>query len=295
MPMQGLGVACLIVRISALSPETYSCDLCALTHGFWGAKQQWQTFLDRSDVSFSFLHRNDDYAALPVSSEDLPAILLREESNAAWQVLITQNDWGRFADLDALIVFLNQRLPTTKTMGRNQGMDRVMVLAFPVILLALVGGLIARAWWAPTTTRPEVSVSSGTPWPGRYYPKPYAPPMARRYPPARYREAYTMVFFSASWCSACRELAPTLKDYVGHDNFSHHANIILAAVENDEGRIMTISHFTPPPCITLPLVMKRLSDTYVFALPTIMLIDQTGQPVFTGPGINGGVEPARVK
>ena len=42
-----------------LSPSTYSCDLCALTHGTFGAKKEWKSFMKEMSVEAVFYHKND--------------------------------------------------------------------------------------------------------------------------------------------------------------------------------------------------------------------------------------------
>ncbi len=41
------------------SPETYQCNLCNLTHGYFQAREEWMTFLDDLDADIEFLHRDE--------------------------------------------------------------------------------------------------------------------------------------------------------------------------------------------------------------------------------------------
>ncbi|MCW9046888.1 MAG: hypothetical protein OQK46_02320 [Gammaproteobacteria bacterium] len=65
------------------SPETYECNLCNLTHGYFQAREEWMTFLDDLDADIEFLHR-DEYVRLFASSKenadvDLPAIFVKDQ------------------------------------------------------------------------------------------------------------------------------------------------------------------------------------------------------------------------
>jgi len=64
------------------SPETYKCNLCNLTHGYFQAREEWMTFLDDLDADIEFLHR-DEYVRRFVAEGaevevDLPAIFVKD-------------------------------------------------------------------------------------------------------------------------------------------------------------------------------------------------------------------------
>jgi hypothetical protein len=64
-----------------ISPETYQCNLCNLTHGYFQAHEEWTTFLDDLDADIDFLHRDEfvkQYANdSSVDEVDLPAIFVK--------------------------------------------------------------------------------------------------------------------------------------------------------------------------------------------------------------------------
>jgi len=65
-----------------LSPSTYSCHLCAITHGATGMHREWRDFLKSLDVELAFHHRDewrDDWGPSP----DLPVILHRTDAGVA--------------------------------------------------------------------------------------------------------------------------------------------------------------------------------------------------------------------
>ena len=59
----------------ALSPSTYACNLCALTHGTFTVRGEWLEFLRTLDADCEFLHRDEFHAAYGLRDIALPAIL----------------------------------------------------------------------------------------------------------------------------------------------------------------------------------------------------------------------------
>lgn len=62
------------------SPETYSCNLCAITYGSFGMKKDWKEFLKSIDIPMEFLHRNELKKKYGISNINFPAILFKEEN-----------------------------------------------------------------------------------------------------------------------------------------------------------------------------------------------------------------------
>jgi len=59
-----------------LSPDTYECNLCNLTHGYFAAREEWTTFLDDLDADIEFLHRDEYMERYPDSKVEFPAIFV---------------------------------------------------------------------------------------------------------------------------------------------------------------------------------------------------------------------------
>lgn len=60
------------------SPGTYSCGMCALTHGYFTARPEWQTFLDKLDADFRVLHRDEFANSYPATIVALPAVFVED-------------------------------------------------------------------------------------------------------------------------------------------------------------------------------------------------------------------------
>lgn len=64
-----------------LSPDTYECNLCNLTHGYFQTREEWTTFLNDLDADIEFLHR-DEFVKTQgaiVDNVEYPAIFVKDE------------------------------------------------------------------------------------------------------------------------------------------------------------------------------------------------------------------------
>jgi len=64
-----------------LSPDTYQCNLCNLTHGYFQAREEWTTFLNDLDAEIEFLHRDEfvKQHGTNVDNVDFPAIFVKDQ------------------------------------------------------------------------------------------------------------------------------------------------------------------------------------------------------------------------
>lgn len=59
-----------------LSPSTYQCNLCSLTHGYFAAREEWATFLHDLEAEIEFLHRDEYVERYPDAHVVFPAIFV---------------------------------------------------------------------------------------------------------------------------------------------------------------------------------------------------------------------------
>jgi hypothetical protein len=57
-----------------LSPATYPCRLCAITHGVFTERAQWRAFIESLGVPCAFLHRDQFRGRFPDVAVPLPAV-----------------------------------------------------------------------------------------------------------------------------------------------------------------------------------------------------------------------------
>ena len=64
------------------SPDTYACELCMLTHGYFSENKAWRHFIDALDCDCRFMHR-DEFATAPGVSgrRSLPDVLPRRRGD----------------------------------------------------------------------------------------------------------------------------------------------------------------------------------------------------------------------
>jgi hypothetical protein len=60
------------------APESYECNLCAITYGNFAMKGEWQAFLATLDAEFEFLHRDQLAQRYGITGIQLPAIFCKE-------------------------------------------------------------------------------------------------------------------------------------------------------------------------------------------------------------------------
>jgi len=57
-----------------LSPKTYECNLCSITHGIFSVRETWVKFLQELDAECEFLHKDEFVKVNPDLGEPFPAI-----------------------------------------------------------------------------------------------------------------------------------------------------------------------------------------------------------------------------
>jgi hypothetical protein len=90
-----------------LSPETYDCSLCKLTHGPFTEQSEWRAFRISIGVPVEFLHR-DEFEKKYSEKFEYPVIL---KKGTKLEVLMSKKEIDRLADLDALIAAVKNCLP----------------------------------------------------------------------------------------------------------------------------------------------------------------------------------------
>lgn len=84
-----------------ISPDTYNCQLCMLTHGHLGMRDQWREYLDSLNVEMDFLHRNEFVKKYPKTNVELPALFLARDNQV--ELLVSSETIASCATMDALI------------------------------------------------------------------------------------------------------------------------------------------------------------------------------------------------
>ena len=92
-----------------ISPTTYSCNLCKLTHSNFGEHIKWKEFKKKLETEIIFLHK-DEFEQKHNKSFDYPIILLEDENKL--KPIFNLNKIEKFENTEELISELKNILPT---------------------------------------------------------------------------------------------------------------------------------------------------------------------------------------
>ena len=105
----GLLAGALDTIHKTLSPNTYACDLCALTHGALTMRTQWRSWLKSLSIQADFYHRPDFRIAYPeFANEPLPLVGIVTQSQLS--VLLSRDALAELKSLDDLMSALKSKL-----------------------------------------------------------------------------------------------------------------------------------------------------------------------------------------
>lgn len=82
-----------------ISPQTYQCNLCALTFGVISEQKQWKQFRQESKTEMEFLHR-DEFEQKYSQKFEYP-VVLKEDNGLI--VLIEKTELNEMKSLNELI------------------------------------------------------------------------------------------------------------------------------------------------------------------------------------------------
>ncbi|MFT7072507.1 MAG: hypothetical protein ACJA1Z_002558 [Patiriisocius sp.] len=94
-----------------ISPETYSCNLCALTFGNFKENTTWAAFRESSNLELVFLHKDEflkQYRSKWLPKYDFPIIL--SQDNDGLYVFIDAKKLNALDDIEALIKTIEDTL-----------------------------------------------------------------------------------------------------------------------------------------------------------------------------------------
>jgi len=88
------------------SPETYPCNLCNLTYGYFTMKKEWKQFIKNLPVKLQFHHRDTFMKQYPSHKKtSLPAIFEESEEGKITEIISAQkiNQAKSLKDLEKLV------------------------------------------------------------------------------------------------------------------------------------------------------------------------------------------------
>ena len=86
------------------SPQTYACNLCAITYSPLGMRKEWKAFLAGLDADLEFLHADELRARYGIVGVALPAVFIRRAGGLdLWIDAPSINACRTMEDLKSLI------------------------------------------------------------------------------------------------------------------------------------------------------------------------------------------------
>jgi hypothetical protein len=93
-----------------VSPSTYKCDLCALTHHNFGTRSSWKKFIDQTSDEMKFWYINDFEAAFDTSYNS-PVVLEKTDNN--FKIVLGKEQLASVKDAAALIKLITFHINQT--------------------------------------------------------------------------------------------------------------------------------------------------------------------------------------
>ena len=92
-----------------VSPETYDCNLCAISYGTFTKKKRWSDYINSLPIKSTFTYK-DKISALKkgLSSLKFPTIIIRD--GVELNEIISRNEINNINNINQLISLLNERL-----------------------------------------------------------------------------------------------------------------------------------------------------------------------------------------
>ncbi len=92
-----------------LSPSTYQCSLCLLTHGNFGMKGAWKQFIQQLPLPVLFLYKDDFVKQYPPLAATLfPAVFVNDNNRLS--IVLTASEISKLGSLQALAATLQTKL-----------------------------------------------------------------------------------------------------------------------------------------------------------------------------------------
>ena len=97
------------------SLQTYSCNLCQITHSTFGMKTEWRDYLKTLKVPFGFLHADEFKAEYQIKTADLPAVFIKENDDL--KMIIDSAAINACRTIEDLKRIINERLEAAERVG----------------------------------------------------------------------------------------------------------------------------------------------------------------------------------
>ena len=94
-----------------VSPRTYACNLCAITHSTFSMRDEWKRFVDELKLPVEFLHRDELSKQHAIHDTPLPAVFRRTDNGL--ELWLSREEINRCHSLDDLKQLVEQKRQTS--------------------------------------------------------------------------------------------------------------------------------------------------------------------------------------
>lgn len=91
-----------------ISSNTYDCNLCAITHGNFGAHKVWVDFIQSVKIPTRFLYKDEFGKIYSTIKGEFPAVLLKQNNSLTF--ILTAGQLNEIQDLNSLVDILKMKL-----------------------------------------------------------------------------------------------------------------------------------------------------------------------------------------
>lgn len=99
----GLVNTWLDIGHKTVSPSTYSCNLCSITHGLFNEKKEWSNYKENSNHTLEFLHKDEFKIKYQPKVELTFPTVLHYKKNNEFDVLMTTEEINKTKSIAELI------------------------------------------------------------------------------------------------------------------------------------------------------------------------------------------------
>lgn len=92
------------------APNTYQCNLCALTHGITSMKSEWKNYMSNLNYETRFYHKKGFKQEWPQLSIELPAILLQKDDTQVPEIIMGAQQLNEQQSLAQLMAVMGRMI-----------------------------------------------------------------------------------------------------------------------------------------------------------------------------------------
>jgi len=93
-----------------VAPNSQECNLCKITYGVIGKKEEWSEYLAKLPMEKAFLHKDEFRREYPSEAQtELPAIF--SEGKGTLSIFMSAQEMNQVQSIDELISAINKKHP----------------------------------------------------------------------------------------------------------------------------------------------------------------------------------------